>query len=108
MDLETRRELLRHYYANDNSATAALRAYCTENKCKYPCNPTTVTRMVRRFEETFTLHDKPREGRRSMEEERNDSIVATIHDSDGAYGSTSVRKVSKMTGISKTTVHQIL
>ena len=109
MDMKTRRDLLRCYYANGNSPIAAIRAYCTENgNCHHPCNPTTVTKMVQRFEETFSLHDKPREGRRSKEEERSDIVEGAIQDTDGAYGSSSVRKVALVTGIPKTSVHRIL
>ena len=109
MDLKTRRDLLRCYYANGNSPIAAIRAYCTENgNCHHPCNPTTVTKMVQRFEATFSLHDKPREGRRSEEEERSDIVEGAIQDTDGAYDSSSVRKVALVTGIPKTSVHRIL
>lgn len=52
--------------------------YCTEKKCKHPWNPTIVTRMVRQFEEIFSLVDKPRKGRRSIEEKRSESVETAI------------------------------
>lgn len=45
-----------------------------------------------------------------MEEECSESVVSTIHDTDGACGSTciSVRKVVTMTGSPKISVHRIV
>ena len=75
MDLKTRRDLLRCYYANGNSPIAAIRAFCTENgNCQHPCNPTTVSKLVQRFEETFSLHDKPR---KAEEVRRKNAVVSS-------------------------------
>jgi hypothetical protein len=64
MELEMRRDLLRCFYASHNSATAALRLYKTEKGLsKDPCDATAITKLVKKFETTFTLLDAPRSGR---------------------------------------------
>ena len=102
-------DLLRCYYANNNSATAALRQYKREkNLHNDPCNPTTLTRMVEKFETTFTLHDAPRSGRLSLQESRLEYVSKCLQKTKNEIGSTSISKVSQDTGIPPTSVRRIL
>ena len=95
MDLEMRKNLLRCYYANDNSP-AAMRQYKRENSLiKDPCSTSSVTRMVEKFERTYSLHDE-KHGRSSMEEDRKELIAEAIEHSRGRI---SVREVSRSTDI---------
>ena len=105
MDLEMRKNLLRCYYANDNSPTAAIRQYKRENSLiKDPCSTSSVTRMVEKFERTYSLHDE-KHGRSSLEEDRKELIAEAIEDSRGRI---SVREVSRSTDIPSASAHRIM
>ena len=61
------RDLIRCYYANCNSPTAALQAYKKEKQLiNNPCNTTSIQRLIYKFETTFTLLDQPGRGRKSL------------------------------------------
>lgn len=100
-----RKNLLRCYYANDNSPTAAIRQYKRENSLiKDPCSTSSVTRMVEKFERTYSLHDE-KHGRSSLEEDRKELIAEAIEDSRGRI---SVREVSRSTDIPSASAHRIM
>ena len=64
MDLKTRIELLELYFTNYKSQTATIRAYNTRHKVKKDgISVNTVIRLIDRFYETGSVHDKPRSGR---------------------------------------------
>ncbi|CAI9724990.1 transposable element Tc3 transposase [Octopus vulgaris] len=105
MNLETRRDILRCYYASRNSPVAALRLYKKEKGLKHdPCDPTTVTKLVKRFEETYTLMDKPKSGRKSLADERR----SLIDDAKTYLQTTSIRAIAAATGIPKSSVYRLL
>jgi transposase len=68
MDLQSRISILKHYYKENESAAAALRAYKTEKGLKSdPFSLSTITRLIQRFEETGSVADRPHTGRRKDE-----------------------------------------
>ena len=72
MDLTTRLRIVQ-------SPIATLRAYCSENNLKKkPFTVQTIISLISKFEETYSLHDKPRSGRPSLMEERTDSVIETL------------------------------
>ena len=70
---------MRFYYANGNSPIAALQAYEKEKGLVHdPCNATTITRLINKFETTFTLLDKSGAGRKRLVEQRTSCVAATL------------------------------
>ena len=68
MDLVTKIELLECYIRCDKSATNALREFKRRhNMFKDPFSSAIVYKLMEKFYETGTLHDKPRSGRPSLE-----------------------------------------
>jgi len=105
MDLEMRKNLLRCYYANGNSATAAIRQYKRENNLiKDPCAATSVKRMVEKFERTYSLKDETH-GRSSLENERTEFVTEAIQEAEGKI---SIRQVSHEVNIPPTSVYRIM
>lgn len=105
MDLETRKNLLRCYYANNNSATAAIRQYKRENQLiKDPCSPSTVTRMVKKFERSYSLHNE-KHGRNSLQNERSHDVAEIITRKAGRI---SIRQVSNESNIPCTSVYRVM
>lgn len=105
MDLEMRKNMLRCYYANNNSATAAMRQYKRENNLiKDPCSVSSITRMIDKFERTGSLHDE-KHGRNSQTDERKETVENIVEDS---HAMLSVRRVSQESGIPSTSVFRIM
>lgn len=104
-----RRDLVRCYYASQNSATAAIRLYKKEKKLiDDPCTPQSVSRLIHKFESEFTLHDLPKQGRPSKVEERGDVVEQALANTVNEHGSTSIRRISRESGIPSSSVHRIL
>ena len=106
-----RRDLVRCYYANGNSPIAALRAFKMEKGLVHdPCNATTITRLINKFETTFTLLDESGPGRKSFVEERTPRVAAALAStsSNSSLSSSSVRCISKATDIPSASVQRIL
>ena len=105
MDLEMRRNLLRCYYANGNSPTSAIRQYKRENNLiKDPCTASAVTKMIEKFERTYSLLDE-KHGAKSLQEERKPLVSEAINEASGRI---SVRKTSQITGIPPASVYRIM
>ena len=66
--------------------------------------------MVNKFEETFSLHDKPKSGRPSLVEERKDLVMESLQTLQSAnpHGHASSTHVSNATGIPPRSVCGIL
>jgi transposase len=104
-----RRDLVRCYYASNNSATAALRRYKTEKQLHHdPCDVHTIKKLVDKFETTFSLVDAPRSGRPSLMESRENVVLQALEKTQNDFGSTSTSIVSQETGIPQPSVHRIL
>ena len=104
-----RLDLVRLYYANNCSATEALRKFKTQNGLKNnPCDVSAITKLIKKFETTFTLHDLPKSGRPSLNEERKNLISEAIDDTANEFGATSIRRLSSEAGIPKSSTHRIM
>ena len=109
MELEMRRDLIRCYYASNNSPIAALRLYKREKGLYHdPCDVTALKKLVDKFEKTFSLLDAPRSGRPSLLESRSDVVMQAVNNTENEIGSTSTPRVSKETGIPQASVYRIL
>ena len=76
LDLETRLELVKLYYKNNENAAATMRAYKKIKAMrKNPFPLSTLTRLIKKFESTKTLHDLPSRGRPSLEENHVGAVV---------------------------------
>ena len=69
-----------------------------------------ITDLIKKFEETLSLHDKPRSGRPSLEEDRQEPILDSLQtlQSESPYGVASSSQVSARTGIPAASVRRIL
>ena len=110
MDLEMRLEIVQCFYACGRSATQAIRDYKTKHGIvDNPCTTQAVTKLIAKFETTYSLHDAPKLGRKPREkDEELEKIENAIQSTKNEMGSTSIRTLSKTTGIAKTTVHYLL
>ena len=104
-----RLDLVRLYYANNCSATDALRKFKTQKGLKNnPCNVSAITKLITKFETTFSLHDMPKSGRPSLNDEREDLVSEAVENTANEIGATSVRRVSIETGIPKSSTYRII
>jgi len=110
-DLQQRIKLVSCYYRSNNSPISALRLYCLENNTKeQPCSPTTVTRLLQRFESTGRVDDLPRTGRPSVSDETVSLVKVSLDTQKEAqpYGFCSLKNISDKTNVPKSTIHKIL
>jgi len=90
-----RLDLIRFYYMSNNSPIGALRKYKKENKLKEnPSNPSSIVKLIQKFEKTFFLHDLRRSGRKSLLCERMPAVKEAIDATSNENQSTSIRKFS--------------
>ena len=111
MDMKTRIELIELYFSNKKSASATIRAYNTAHEIKRgTIHVSSVKRLVQRFHETGSVHNKHRSGRPSLEEARTPIVEANLNNvqAEHQFGATSTRAIAKESGISQTAVHRIL
>ena len=67
---------------SSNSPIGALRMYKKENKLKEnPWNPSSIVKLIQKFEKTYSLHDLPRSGRKSLICERIHAVEEAIKES---------------------------
>jgi len=104
MDLHVKVEIVRHYYASNSSATSALRSYKREHKLKNdPFSTKTISRIIQRFEETGSVEEKPRSGRPSLQDEREQFVDAVLKST-----TSSTRRISNASNIPQSSVYRIL
>jgi hypothetical protein len=109
MDINMRLDLVRCYYASANSPTGAIRLYKKQKGIiKDPCKPQAITKLIKKFERTYSLLDAPRSGRSSLEEGRMETVLNGLQNTSNDFGSSSIAKVSEETGISWSSVQRIL
>lgn len=70
-----------------------------------PFSSASVYKLMTKFFETGSLHDKPRSGRPCLSDDAISSVQEAI---TAAEGKTSVRRVSSDTGVKKSSVHHIV
>ena len=96
---------MRCYYSTNNCATATIRKYNTENNLrKAPCTNRSLLNLVQKFEETESVADRPKSGRR---DERTDAVKEADREigAINEWGVSSVGSISQSTGIPRTSVH---
>ena len=110
MDLETKLDILECYILSGKSSTAALRCYKKKyNLIKDPFSPATISKLMDKFYETGSLHDKLRPGRPSLVVNRKDEVSQSVQlTGSGDYQATSVRRISAACSVPSTFVHRIL
>ena len=111
LDLDTRLELVKLYYTNNESASATLRAFKTKFSLrKDPFPISTITRLVQKFETTKTLHDLKSSGRPSQETERASVVLETMEalQASNPVRHATARAVARETDINKGSVLKIL
>ena len=111
LDLDTRLELIKLFYKNNESPISTLRAYMrAHNMKKEPFSVQSISRLVAKFEESKSLHDLPKAGRPSKDNERLEVIENSLLSLQEAnpHGHASSRSVAKQTGIPQSSVVRIL
>ncbi len=104
-----RRDLVRCYYASNNSTSAALRMYKTEKHLvKDPCHVSAISKLIKKFESTYSLLDQPRSGRHTIRDSRLQDVKEAVVSTETEIGSTSIRRVSQETGIPRSSVARIM
>lgn len=111
MDLQTRLQIIQLYYGNASSPCLTLRAYNKANSLKHSTiTLKSITALVKKFEKTYSLHDKPRSGRPSLMEERAGVVQQSLEtlQTANAYGHASSAHVANVTNIPVRSVRRIL
>lgn len=109
MLLSERIEILILYYQNGETAGGALDAYRKKHKTKTATGPwsrAAVGNLVRKFETSGSVHDAPRRRSARLVAQRTNQIQEEVHTVAQAAprGESSVRDISRRTGIPITTV----
>lgn len=112
LSLQQRIALVRYFYIQNGQATKALLAYRRDNEMKKPVGPCSVRALralVAKFEETGSVLDAPRAGRPEAVSAKTEAVQGTIAaiSQMTPHGESSLREVSRITGIPLTTVHNI-
>ena len=105
--------LIKLYYKNAESATAALRAYRSmkgKRSRKGPITPSALIKMMKKFESTGSLASRPRSGRPSTTAAVVTTVEQTVQSMSAisAHGESSAREVSRQTGVSYGSVWRAL
>ena len=111
MDDKLRSQLIRLYYSNGSSATETLRAYRRETgERNPPCTEGAIRKLIKKFENEYSISDMPRSGRPSASGDRESMVEETLQDiqNQNSNQQCSVRQLSKATKIPKSSVHRIL
>lgn len=111
LDLDTRLELIKLYYANQECVVSTLRAYKQRHELRNDPFPlSTITRLVHKFENTKSLHDIPKSGRPSLFKDREEVIVESLQSiqSTSHLGVASSSSISHDTGIPARSVRRYL
>lgn len=111
MDLATRLEIVQLYYANSSSPSLCLRAYKTRHNLKSdPFQPAAISKLIQKFETTFSLHDMPKPGRPSTIDADKVDAVKQSHlnqANNNNIGKSSLKQCERDTGICYSTVRKI-
>jgi Helix-turn-helix domain (DUF4817) len=108
--LQIRVELIKCYYEHRGNAYEALRAYRKKMKYKKPFGPCTrqaLGNLVSKFESTGSVMDSFRHGRPSVPPASVEAIEKTHTRISEVtpHGESSLREVSRISGIPRSTVH---
>lgn len=111
MDTQARIELIQLYYANGKSASAAQRSYNKKHGLHNNAFAlTSITRLVERFEHTGSVHDMPKTGRPSLQEDRAPLVKTAMEQvqSEHSHGVASSSQVADVSGVPRTSCYRIL
>jgi len=107
---QQRAKLVRYYYLNRESPTEALRAYGQETGNYAACTPKLIKKWADQLLRTGSLHDAIRSGRPKVSEDAvmEVSLSSTELSRSSFHHDSSIRKVSRATGLAYSTVRNIL
>lgn len=111
MDLQTRLEIVQLFYANNRSPTATLRAYNNNHKItRSEFAISSITRLISKFETTFSLHDAEKSGRPSLREERSEVVLESLQAAKASneLGIASSSDIARSSNIPKRSVRRLL
>lgn len=112
MDVNVKIKIVKCYYECGRSATAAIRLYKKQNKLHNdPFNASTVLKVITKFEkEGCVAHHSKGAGRPSLQDERTEAVseALRISSASNTHGLSSTSTVSNITGISRSSVYNIL
>lgn len=111
--LSERVELVKLYYRNNRSCKVALRAFRDEHnlsRVSEPCSSRTLTRIVEKFEKTGSLLDKLRSGRPQTSQRKSEMVSQALGliSRRTRHGESSLREISALTGVARSTVHMLV
>lgn len=112
LTLQQRVSLIRYFYIQNGQVSKALLAYRRDNEIKKqtgPCSESALRTLVAKFEKTGSVLDAPRTGRPEAVRAKTDAVQGTLETISQMtpHGESSLREVSRVTGIPLTTVHNI-
>lgn len=104
--LKQRLEIVQFYYANSRSPVATRRAIQRKNGADFVPSEQQISRVIKKFESEFTLHDKkvPVRRRNTRSTENIAAVAASVRDNSNV----SVNRRSQELGLSRMTVWRIL
>ena len=113
LSLQDKALLIKLFYKNGESATSTLRKFRTTKAIKEKKGPISLSgilKLVKRFEETGCLEDRPRSGRPSLGEERVTAVQRVMEDmaAGSSKGSSSAREAGKILGMPESSIRRIL
>lgn len=112
LTLQERVALVRFFYWHHGQASEALSAYRQDHDIKKtwgPCTMKALRALVAKFEETGSVLDAPRAGRPGTVSARKEMVQGSLTAISRVtpHGESSLREVSRVTGIPRSTVHKI-
>lgn len=109
IELTDRIDIIKCYYSSGESATAAIRKFKQKRRLiKDPFTLASVSNLVKKFEMTGSVQDRPKSGRPSLLEERSDVVLNALETTSSDLGCTSTRNIEAATAIPQRSVHRIL
>ena len=109
ISFEDRISIIKCYYANGESPTAALRKFKSDHGLiKDPFTTHSITRLVDKFETTGSILDQEKSGRPSLQGKRCAAVENALQHNVSELGCSSSRKISDETDIPHTSVYRIL
>ena len=109
IDLLDRIDIIKCYYLSGESATSAMRMFKQKRQLiRDPFSLASVSNLVKKFETTGSVQDRPKSGRPSLQEQRSESVLNALETTSSDLGCTSTRKIEAETSIPQRSVHRIL
>ena len=103
---QQRAKIVELYFKNEDSPVLARRAYCRHFDVKNGPSESTILRLVKKFRDTGSVHDRSRSGR--PQNVRSDEKIERVRASVQEDQQTSTRRRSSELGMAKSSLHRIL